>query len=362
MIYVLLTISAFGPIINFLLIIFWVRNFKAYRKVKRQPFVSILIAVRNEEKNLPSCIESLVKQQYPKNKFEILIGNDSSEDKTFEVAVELSDKFENVKVINVIDRLGKAKGKANVLAHLARQAKGDDYLITDADIRVNNAWISYMTGYVDKNTGIVNGITTIEDNLMQYYEWAHAFGMLKVVHDLGQPITGIGNNMLITKEAYQSVGGFENIQFSVTEDYEITKEVLKNGYTLNQVVEKGVSATSRPSGSLGGLLQQRKRWMTGAVQLPWFIVLTLFLEGIYYPTVIAAFFYAPITALYIFLIKLLLQSIFIKLVLKKIELKIRGGLLIFEIYSAFITVLSMIYFIWPGKINWKGRKYKRTAA
>ncbi|MGK7391703.1 MAG: glycosyltransferase [Candidatus Cyclobacteriaceae bacterium M2_1C_046] len=360
MIYAILAIASFGLIINLLLIIFWTRNFKTYPVKQKQPFVSVLIAARNEEKNLARCINALVKQNYPLHHFEILIGNDQSEDNTLNVARKLSDEFENVHVINITAGAGEAKGKANVLAQLAKKAKGEYYLITDADIAVNENWIKAMVNQVDKGIGIVNGFTVVENNLMQYYEWAHALGMVKVIHDAGQPVTAIGNNMLITKEAYRSTGGYENIKFSLTEDYAIFKEVSGKGYQLRQAVNKDTLAYSLPAKNLLHLLHQRKRWMTGAVQLPWFVVLILLLEGLYYPAIIALLILAPMTGLYIFLSKLLVQSIFIKLVLKKVDLSLKGGLLIYEIYAGFITLFSMIFYLLPGKINWKGRKYKKT--
>ena len=39
--------------------------------------------------------------------------------------------------------------------------------------------------------------------------------------------TCMGNNMLITREAYESVGGYRGIPFSVTEDYELYKKISK---------------------------------------------------------------------------------------------------------------------------------------
>lgn len=360
MIYIILAIAACGFLINIFLVIFWAGKFKVYPPQNQQPYVSIFIAARNEEDNLMRCIESLKKQYYPVHQYEILIGNDGSEDNTLEIAYQLAQKHENVQVINITTEVGQARGKANVLAQLAHQAKGKYFLITDADIAVNNNWIKSMVSQVDQDVGIVNGFTVVENNLMQYYEWAHALGMIKVVYDLGQPVSAIGNNMLITKEAYISTGGYENIKFSLTEDYAIFKAVSEKGYKLKQVVNKDVLAFSLPAKSLWHLLHQRKRWMTGAVRLPWFVVLILLLEGLYYPAIIALFILVPMAALYIFLSKLLFQSLFIKLVLKKVDLSLKGGLLIYELYAALISILSMIFYLVPGKVDWKGRKYKKT--
>src|SRR5687767_10374493 len=46
------------------------------------PFVSVLIAARNEAANILGCLQSIESLDYPIDKLEILIGNDDSEDQT----------------------------------------------------------------------------------------------------------------------------------------------------------------------------------------------------------------------------------------------------------------------------------------
>ena len=68
----------------FLLLYWWLTNTKDNYKLelKNYPFVSILIAARNEEKNILSCLTALSRLNYPKDKYEVLVGNDGSEDNT----------------------------------------------------------------------------------------------------------------------------------------------------------------------------------------------------------------------------------------------------------------------------------------
>src|SRR5258706_14073318 len=49
------------------------------------PFVSVIIAARNEENNIAACIESLLRVDYPADKLEVLLVNDRSTDKTKEI-------------------------------------------------------------------------------------------------------------------------------------------------------------------------------------------------------------------------------------------------------------------------------------
>ncbi len=98
--------------------------------------ISILLAVRNEEKNILRCLSALAEQDYPINDMEILIGNDQSEDRSKELILDFIKEKPHFKLIDIQGNMGTAKGKGNVIAHLAHQAKGDYFLITDADVAV----------------------------------------------------------------------------------------------------------------------------------------------------------------------------------------------------------------------------------
>lgn len=135
--------------------------------------VSILIAARNEEANIISCLQSVSNQNYPAADLEVLIGNDSSEDQTgFLVEAFIKDKS-NFHLFHIQDTLGVARGKANVLAHLAQQAQGQYLFVTDADIQVPPTWIRGMLAECEQNTGVVAGMTMVKaiSSFIIYRAW-----------------------------------------------------------------------------------------------------------------------------------------------------------------------------------------------
>lgn len=342
-------------VFNLMLILFWHLSFKSYEpKVNKNIKVSVLIAARNEEKNIRGCLDAIIKQNYPSSNFEILVGDDMSDDNTAKIV----SGYSNVTLVTISENIGFAKGKANVLAHLAKKAGGDVFLITDADVQPEKNWIASMVSYLAPSVGIINGTTAISNNILQHYEWIYSQGMIKVITDVTRPVTAIGNNMLVTREAYESTGGYENIEFSITEDFALYKAVKEKGYHLRQVVEHGVLAWSRSPVGLADLLHQRKRWIRGAIQLPLWIVGLLTLQGTYFPFLILALIMNPQWGLIIFVTKLFLQTIFIKSVTDKLNLKLRGGLILFEIYTGIIAALSIIFYLVPVRIRWKEREYK----
>lgn len=333
-------------------------NFKTYsRTLDDTPFVSILVAARNEENNISKCIDSLLAIDYPADRYEILVGDDDSSDRTYEIIKGYTDGSPRVKGIHVKEALGKAKGKPNVLAHLAHKAKGEFLFITDADCQVNRNWIHGLLAAYGPGVGIVVGITGVK-SMWQNMDWLFALGMIKGLHDLGKPVVTMGNNMCITKEAYEGVGGYESIPFSVTEDLELFKEVNKLGYRTRHAVSGESYVRTEPVKGLTRLFRQRKRWLTGAVQLPLFVVFLLLIQAMYYPSIIVAFFLNWKIALAIFTVKALVQLSIVKSISYKIHTHISAFyLMAFEFYQIAVAMLSSVYFLFPTPIYWKGRKY-----
>ena len=70
-------------------------------------------------------------------------------------------KNPNIELFSISSRVAHLKGKANVLAQLARIATGQIYLITDADVVVGENWIVTMVDEMQDGTAIVTGVTSI---------------------------------------------------------------------------------------------------------------------------------------------------------------------------------------------------------
>jgi cellulose synthase/poly-beta-1,6-N-acetylglucosamine synthase-like glycosyltransferase len=321
-----------------------------------------LLAARNEEKNIYDCLEALARLNYPVTHFEVLIGNDQSEDATAMLAEKFIEDHPHFKLINIESQLGHAKGKANVLAQLAHQAKGEFYFITDADISVPENWIREMLSYYKPGLGTISGLSLIDDkslfSQLQNLEWIFAYGMVKVSSEVNIPVSAIGNNMVITRQAYWSTGGYENISFSVTEDFELFRETLKKGWKYKDLANEGVLSYSKPMESFAKVLSQRKRWMHGAVQLPLAMVIFLSVLSLFFPFILLTLALYPIAGAVLWILKIFLQNIFNFIFLKRIKQK--TGILIYaipyELYSGILSVSLLIFFLIPG-VKWKGRRY-----
>ncbi len=351
-------------LISFVLLLLWVVNRRRYQSQLRfLPAVSILIAARNEEHTILRCLQALEQLDYPREKLDIVIGDDASTDNTYRVVRQFIQNKPQYRCVTVSQNLGSARGKANVLAHLAKMAKTDYFFITDADIAVPPEWLKIMLAQVKPGVGIVTGITTVAGNRLfdqlQSIDWVYALGLFQVVTDLDLPVFTMGNNMLITREAYEATGGYENIPFSVTEDAKLYNEVVKRNWQTVNIFDRSALAISTPAATIKQLLHQRRRWMEGIYHIPVYMSFIFILYSCFYPVWLPYFRETtPLIFWGILIAKLGWQTIFIHLCARRIGLKFPvWQMVLYEFFMMFIAIAAIIDDILPVKITGKERKY-----
>ena len=326
------------------------------------PQVSVLVAARNEGENIEACLTHLLAQNYPKHLLTIYVGNDQSTDNTAQLVTQLATQHSQIKLVNITTQLGMAKGKANVLAHLAKQATGSVFFITDADITVKPNWITTMLPFFNKQVGIVSGTTIVQGHTflghMQHTDWLYFMDLLLTFNWFGLKSTAVGNNMAITRVAYEKTGGYESFPFSVTEDFMLFKQVRKQGFkTVNMMHTEAINfSVAAPTWK--ALLHQRKRWLTGAKGLPfyWWILFAVFAS--YFPAVLVLAFISWPCALGVAILKWMLQTAAVVVREKKLQLPISiFNLLAYEFYALALTLGTALFFMIPVKFNWKNRYY-----
>ncbi len=351
---------------------------------KEWPNISIWVAARDEEATIERCLTSLLSMDYPRSKIQILVGNDQSKDKTRAIVERLALVNSQIKLVDIEDRDDGLKAKARVMAQLDIHADADYYLITDADVWVNPNWAKTMlrslwkkadssNGGNDKVIGVCSGTTLVKSpntwGWLQEIDWSYFMGLLNIISYAGVPATAVGNNMIISKEAYWSTGGYSKIQFSITEDYKLYSEVCSRGYGWSNVMHPGVVAYSAETKGFIPLLHQRKRWLSGGKELPWYWWVLFGIFGGYHvlvPFALLILFAYPVTTSNFIWVGLLIlfKWIFQSLQINRIYENIKSSrppiwkLIAYEPFIQLITFSTAIFFLLPIKTIWKGRAYK----
>lgn len=225
------------------------------------PFVSLIIPAYNEAKNVGDTIKSILKQDYPKNKYEILVIDDGSSDKTYQEVKKIKDKS-----LRVFKRVHG--GKAKALNFGIKKAKGELIATVDADSSLDeNALKNCVELFDDNNVGAVTSkiLPKERSNLLgklQYIE----FLIISVLRRLQEKVDVIpvtpGPLSLFRKDILEEIGYFD--EKNLTEDIEMAWRLHLHNYKIKMSLESKVY--SRYPNTMSLWWKQRTRWNLGGFQ------------------------------------------------------------------------------------------------
>ena len=234
------------------------------QKQTKQPFVSVVIAARNEEKNIANLLTSLVKQSYSPEKYEIIIVDDGSTDRTADIVLKFQEQTKPIVLLPSIESLQKKTGrKAAALTQGIQSAKGEIIVTTDADCEVPHLWIETLVQYFSYDTAMVAGPVAEKTSSSAFgnLEALEFLGLITVGAGLigsGHPIICNGANLAYRKSAFEQVHGFG--------DGSNDDEALMNRIVHQQIGTIAFAATAdalvttASHNTLKTFLLQRIRW------------------------------------------------------------------------------------------------------
>lgn len=327
------------------------------------PFVSVVIAARNEERNLSECLQSVTRQTYPNSKFEIIVANDNSNDSTDAICSDFASRFSNVTVVTVKED-AKLRGKANALAQAIDKAKGDIVLITDADCEVPATWIEHTAKRYPLDVGLVGGMTLQKAQRpfegIQSLDWAYVLGVASSSAAWGNPLGSIGNNLSFRRDAYEAVGGYRKVKFSVTEDYTLVQSIIKTKkWKYLYPIDPNVLVFSKPCSTWKELIRQKHRWGKGGLDMRFTGLVIMAITWTTIGTAFGMLFWnGVVQCVAAFMAKSIADYSFLHQVLARLqqtkELKYFWW---FELYFTVYVILLPFIVVFGGPVVWKGRTY-----
>ncbi|MDA2921051.1 glycosyltransferase [Desulfobacterota bacterium AH_259_B03_O07] len=204
------------------------------------PFVSIIVPLRDEERNAMFCVESLLLQKYPN--FEVIAFNDMSKDNTLKILKELASRYNNLKVIDGIPKPEGWVGKIHALWQGVKNSKGEWLLFVDADINTDPYTLTSAINYVEKNKVDMLSLNpfhilrTFWEKVIQsiiltsiYYD----FPQKKINDQQSKIAAAIGGFIFISRSVYEATGGHMALKDRIVEDFALANLVKSSGYRLN---------------------------------------------------------------------------------------------------------------------------------
>ncbi len=224
---------------------------------------SIIIAAKNEEKNIPQLISALKQIEYKTDNFEVIIIDDNSTDNTFAVCSELIAGMNNYHSYRVSNKM--FPGKKGVLNFGITKAKYSFILITDADCRPSPGWLKDFSGMFNKGYDFIFGKAPFEAeenivNKISCFENLRSSILTFSFANIGFPYSATARNFGFRKSSFEKIEGYQNTTETLSGDDDLLlREAIRNKMKIGTLNGSNSFVFSTTKKSLSAYLKQRSR-------------------------------------------------------------------------------------------------------
>ncbi len=368
---IFLAFSFIIGLIYFFMIVYYangwsrMKAFKAFDPV-HAPSASIIIPVRNEQENIVQLLYELLNQQYPDERYEIIVVNDHSTDKTNDIVLE---HFKNKQQIKLIELDDEEKGKKKAVKKGVVHASFDLVITIDGDVSVGKKWLQTLLSFYEiqePDLIIAPVLAKPSGSFTAVFQALEMFALAGVnggSSEYNKPLMCNGANLAFKKNMY--INYFKDNQWASGDDMflliALKKAKKKIVYLKSMEAVAWVSAKK----SFREMILQKQRWVSKykgyddiAILLTAFIVFMMNLIVIV--SFFAGLFYGPVIILFFVLmgLKILADFILIRETTSFFNqvhwLKyLFFGQLLYPFYATVVGIMGN-----TGHYQWKGRKVR----
>ena len=203
------------------------------------PLICVCIPARNEERNIRTCIDAVLAQDYPN--FEVIVLDDRSSDSTPSILAEIASRDSRLHPISGSDLPKGWVGKPHALFQAAAQARGEWLCFLDADTFASREALSSCYAKAIETQADMFTIMTFqvlgsfwEMVIMPLVMTALSVGFTprKVNDPNRKDAIANGQFILMKRYVYDAVGGYASVKDQIVEDKAIAEKVKWSGYRL----------------------------------------------------------------------------------------------------------------------------------
>jgi len=226
-------------------------------------FVSVVVACRNEQNNLPALLNCIAHQNYPEYLFELIIVDDKSTDKTFQFAAEFAG------ISNILTLHNKGEGKKQALRTGIIASKGNLIITTDADCSMGKNWIRTIVSFYEMNRpDMIICPVQIKSvhgffGKFQELEFMSLQGITAGSAHSENATMCNGSNLAFTREVYLSHSDDLHDEINSGDDIFLLHSLKKeNGSKILWLESYDALVTTNSPSTYSSFLKQRSRWIS----------------------------------------------------------------------------------------------------
>ncbi len=329
---------------------------------KSTPDYSIIVAARNEEKNIPHLLDSFSKLDYPPERYEIILVNDASTDNTLNLMHDFSSHNSNVTVISLPEQERTLPGKKSALQAALEIAKFEIVIFTDADCEVSPTWLRknnrFWNAHIDMVVGYAPEIYTESDNLSLFHSSFRRFtqlvsaGIYAAAIGLRFPFSCSGRNLAIRKTTLVKLGGYTKIKKNISgDDKQILNLIAENKGEIVYNYYKTV--TTKPEIEHFSQQQQRRYGKFAISSLPYKILTLLVLA--FYLVLPLWLAFTPLNGSKFFSVVILYFSLLMAWI---INLSVhKENFIVYDLFFVIVYPYYLLYYTFIGSMGkWKWKE------
>lgn len=328
--------------------------------------VSVLIAARNEEKNIEKLLQSIYNQTFPKELYEVIIVDDHSEDDTKKI---VNNFINNYKDINIRLLEAESEGKKKAISQALHNAENELIMVTDADCEHNSEWIeSIVAFYQEKKCKMILAPVLLSPannffEKMQVLEHLSLIASTAGSASIGFPVMCNGANMAYERKAALEVEKLRH-DFNIPsgDDMFLLEQFVKKYGSKNVkfLLNKSSIVKTKTCRTIKEFFRQRRRWVSKTKSYTNSKIILTALVVLFFNLSIVSLFLSAffIPALWSLYILLTLLKFFIDFpILKHItNFMNQGNILKWTLPLEFIYPFYVVFTAISGlllKVNWK---------
>jgi cellulose synthase/poly-beta-1,6-N-acetylglucosamine synthase-like glycosyltransferase len=360
--------------------IFLLRGFNAIRPpaagAPNDHAFSVVIAARNEEENIDACLSGVLNQTVGPGRFEVILVNDRSTDRTGAIAQSKAKRSYNLTVLTVSETPRGMSPKKYAVLQGIKAAKNEIIVFTDADCRVPTTWLETIDRYFSTDTGFVQGITAYE----YVPEMSAAFFGLQALDfcshavvsaaaiGAGVPINSNANNCAFRKKAFEDAAGYGSDGAVVSGDDDMLLQRIwkRTQWRIRYMPDLSGAVQTFPTPTFSRVLEQRKRWgsktvhygrrqiiMLSGVFVFYCAIIALFVVGMFRPS-------AFVIAAGMMLVKMAGEALLMIPGTRVLgQKRLRKYLVLGSLIQLPTVVLAVVLGVF-GRFAWKDQTFART--